>query len=239
MKRAELAALLDRAYAECAHEGAVCEALPDPLLIAKKQREVWAVLLCALFAYGNVRAIVGFLGELDFDRRLPPPRGYRFQSIEDVAVIFDALPAVDIEGFFRQGYDQSGVLGGISYAIEAIHQIIGAPLSPGLRFLIGKPFDPRRPKGVGTHKRWLMFARWMARTDAPDLGRWGWLSPSDLVMPLDTHTFRLGRKLGLIKRKSADMLAALEMTASLRRFCPEDPVRYDFALYRLGQSGQL
>ena len=75
MRRAELATLLDKAYAECAHDNAVCEAQPDPLLVARKQDEEWAVLLCALLAYGNVRAIVGYLQAVDFAGGQPPAKG--------------------------------------------------------------------------------------------------------------------------------------------------------------------
>ncbi len=238
MKRAELKALLDRACAQYSDRDAISWQKPDPLLIAREQREDWAVLLCALFGYGSVRAIVGFLDEIDFETGRAPERGYRFQSREDVTRILAVLPEVALEECFYAGYRTAGVPGGIARSIEAIEAALGE-MTPGLRFLIGKRFDPLRLRGVSAHKRWLMFARWMGRRERPDLGRWSWLCPADLIMPLDTHTFRLGQKLRLIKRKSADFEAALEMTRALKRFCREDPIRYDFALYRLGQEGKL
>lgn len=85
-----------------------------------------------------------------------------------------------------------------------------------------------------------MFLRWLVRKDHIDLGLWQDLvSPSDLLLPLDTHTLRISRALSLLKRKSYDRKAVLEVSIALRRFCPHDPIRYDFALYRLGQSGEL
>ena len=55
-------------------------------------------------------------------------------------------------------------------------------------------------------------------------------------MPLDTHTFHVSRRLGLLKRKTYDMKASIELTGTLRSFDKSDPVKYDFALYRLGQE---
>ena len=58
-------------------------------------------------------------------------------------------------------------------------------------------------------------------------------------MPLDTHTFNVSRAIGLLERKQCDMKAAMELTETLRKFAPEDPLKYDFALYRIGQEKML
>jgi uncharacterized protein (TIGR02757 family) len=86
-------------------------------------------------------------------------------------------------------------------------------------------------------KRWMMYLRWMVRKDSLDMGLWSVMSPRELIMPLDTHTFSLSKKLGLLQRKQCDLKAALELTERLRSFDPNDPIKYDFALYRLGQEG--
>ncbi len=65
------------------------------------------------------------------------------------------------------------------------------------------------------------------------------INRADLIMPLDTHTFKIGHKLGLLKRKSYDLEAAIELTETLKGFDKSDPLKYDFALYRLGQEGIL
>lgn len=97
-------------------------------------------------------------------------------------------------------------------------------------------------------KRWCMLLRWMGRMDSDvDPGLWtesGGLAPTfrpgarlrarQLVMPLDTHTSRISRYIGLTRRKTVDWKMALEVTEALREFDREDPVRYDFALARLG-----
>jgi endonuclease III len=74
--------------------------------------------------------------------------------------------------------------------------------------------------------------------DGVDLGVWPAIPPSKLVIPLDAHIVRLSRYLGLTRRKSAGWLMAQEVTANLRKICPDDPVKYDFALCHYGMSGE-
>jgi uncharacterized protein (TIGR02757 family) len=85
-------------------------------------------------------------------------------------------------------------------------------------------------------KRLNMFLRWMVRRDntGVDFGCWQRISPSQLVCPLDVHVERVALRLGLLKRTRSDWQAALELTANLRKFDKNDPVRYDFALFGLG-----
>jgi uncharacterized protein (TIGR02757 family) len=85
-------------------------------------------------------------------------------------------------------------------------------------------------------KRLNMFLRWMIRNDKSniDFGLWNGIPPSALLLPLDVHTGNVGRKLGLLQRKSNDWNAVEEITRSLRKFDPADPVKYDFALFGLG-----
>jgi len=90
--------------------------------------------------------------------------------------------------------------------------------------------------GGAAGKRLFMFLRWMVRNDGRgvDFGIWKKIKPSQLYIPLDFHTGNTARKLGLIKRKQNDFKAVEELTAVLRKFDPEDPVKYDFALFGLG-----
>lgn len=105
------------------------------------------------------------------------------------------------------------------------------------------PFAPERtrkhvatPERGSTCKRLNMFLRWMVRHDAAgvDFGLWKNIRPAQLLIPLDIHVERVARRLGLLQRKQTDWLAMLELTENLRAFDPEDPVKYDFALFGLG-----
>ena len=84
-------------------------------------------------------------------------------------------------------------------------------------------------------KRINMFLRWMIRNDANgvDFGLWN-LNPALLTCPLDVHSGRVARKLGLLKRNQNDWKAAAELTLNLKKFDSSDPVKYDFALFGLG-----
>lgn len=90
------------------------------------------------------------------------------------------------------------------------------------------------PGKRSSFKRLNLFLRWMVRRDAVDPGVWKGIPPSKLIVPLDTHMFRVAKDLGLTARNGASMRTALEITAAFRRVNPADPVRYDFALTRAG-----
>ena len=85
-------------------------------------------------------------------------------------------------------------------------------------------------------KRINMYLRWMVRNDQAgvDFGIWKNISPSLLSCPLDVHSGNVARKLNLLKRKQNDAKAVLELDNSLRTLDPQDPVKYDFALFGLG-----
>ena len=81
-----------------------------------------------------------------------------------------------------------------------------------------------------------MFLRWMVREDILDLGLWKGIRKEDLILPLDTHTFKVSQKMKLLERKTYDLKSALLVTKKLKEFDNFDPIKYDFALYRIGQE---
>jgi uncharacterized protein (TIGR02757 family) len=105
------------------------------------------------------------------------------------------------------------------------------PASYGSRFSLPDPLE-----GAAC-KRWRMFLRWMVRTGWPDLGHWSRYPTDRLIIPLDTHVARVSRFIGLSRRATPDGKMAHEITDSLRRMDPADPLRYDFALSHLGILG--
>lgn len=90
------------------------------------------------------------------------------------------------------------------------------------------------PEAGSACKRLNLFLRWMVRHDDVDPGGWNQVPESRLIVPLDTHMHRIGRLLRLTDRNQADMRTAVEITRGFRKISPEDPVRYDFSLTRLG-----
>jgi uncharacterized protein (TIGR02757 family) len=223
---------------------------PDPLFIASKYQDESIALICALFAYGNAGLIVKFLDSLDFSlldereeviKKALSSHYYRFQKNEDVSAIFIAIRRLKqedtIENLFYEGYKKEhNILDGLWYFITTFQKLMPHK-TQGYRFLIGSL--PKKISSAGTYKRYMMYLRWMVRKDALDMGLWPKLDKRDLLMPLDTHTFQMARKLGLLKRRSYDMKAAIELTENFRKWDANDPVKYDFALYRIGQEGIL
>jgi uncharacterized protein (TIGR02757 family) len=101
----------------------------------------------------------------------------------------------------------------------------------GFRYLLPDPADG------SSCKRLHLFFRWVGRgCDGVDLGLWDAVSADELIMPLDTHTSRLCRYIGLTSRKTVDGKMAQQVTESLKLLDPDDPLRYDFALCHLGIS---
>jgi len=104
------------------------------------------------------------------------------------------------------------------------------------------PFEQRQlkhfssPEAGSAAKRINMFLRWMCRKDKSgvDFGLWKDVSPSHLICPLDLHSGRVARKLGLLQRQQNDRKAAEELTARLKEMDSGDPVKYDYALFGLG-----
>ncbi|MBI5371912.1 MAG: TIGR02757 family protein [Sphingobacteriales bacterium] len=92
------------------------------------------------------------------------------------------------------------------------------------------------PERGSTCKRLNMYLRWMVRRDdkGVDFGIWKKIAAADLVCPVDLHVARVARRLGIITRKQTDWQTALELTGYLRTLDPQDPVKYDFALFSLG-----
>ena len=204
----------------------------DPLQVATKFKEPNIALICALFAYGNAKLIVKFLNSLKFSLLDEGEKTialnlqnfkYRFQSCEDVRQIFITLSRLkkdgDIEALVKKGFERNDLMQeGVNELIKFIYSL-NPYRSDGYEFFFGRAYEVRD-------------------TDI-DLGLFKNLPKSELLMPLDVHTHRVSLNLGLIKRKSYDFAAVSELTQKLREFDANDPIKYDFALYRIGQSGEL
>ncbi len=223
-------------------------------------REI-AAFVAASLAYGNVKQIhrsaqaaleamggspATFIRQFDLAR--DPARlqhvVHRFNSGIDLAILCYLLhqaiaAAGSLQAFFLKGYDHSHA--DIEFALTSfVERMLSLDISPfypsgllpakaGVRF-----FFPSPTQGSAC-KRLNLFLRWMVRCgDKIDFGIWTEVSPAKLIMPLDTHVARIVQQLGLTRIKQANWRMAKEVTGRLRAFDPEDPVKYDFALCRLG-----
>ena len=91
-----------------------------------------------------------------------------------------------------------------------------------------------RPEKGGAMKRLNMFLRWMIRRGPVDIGLWNFMGTDELLIPLDVHVGRVSRSLGLLRRNANDFKSVVELTNKLKEFDPNDPVKYDFALFGAG-----
>jgi uncharacterized protein (TIGR02757 family) len=227
-------------------------------------REI-AAFVTASLAYGNVAQIhrsaktaLEAMGDSParFIRRFNPARNgarfqqfvHRFNSGADLALLCYLLhqaiaAAGSLQAFFLKGYDPAhdDIQPALTSFVERMLSLDVSPFYPsgllpkkaGVRF-----FFPSPAQGSAC-KRLNLFLRWMVRRgDAIDFGIWADVSPSKLIVPLDTHVARIARQLGLTRIKQPSWRMAKEVTGRLRAFDPEDPVKYDFALCRLGVMKQ-
>jgi len=207
----------------------------------------------ALLAYGRVdllRAhvdqVLRVLGEHParaLRRRIPPIREdlvYRFHRTRDLRALMRGARTVlrrhgSLGEAFSHHWKRTGDLRvALTLFVDEIRAGAGDDAGPGLRFLLADPALG------GACKRWNLYLRWMIRHEPgdPDPGPWRGLIPARaLIIPLDTHVARVGRRLGFTSRRTSNWRMAEDVTAALRRLAPEDPVRYDFPLCHLGISG--
>ena len=253
---------LKPALDELYHGFNVADSATDPIQIVRRyqrddDREIVGFIAAAL-AFGRVAsvlqsiervlAVVGsepaaYVRRFDARRDGPAFAGivHRWTREADiVALLWLLRQMVDrsgsVEGFFLEGDD--GASEDIAPALDSFSTRAMAldlraaygrvPRRPGVCY-----FFPRPSAGSGC-KRLNLFLRWMVRRDALDLGVWRRVSPARLIVPLDTHVIRVGRCLRLTTYTSPGWRMARDITASLRRLDPDDPVKYDYSLCHLG-----
>jgi uncharacterized protein (TIGR02757 family) len=149
---------------------------------------------------------------------------YFFKSLNNIYLKHNGLHGL----FTKLIYEHNGNIG---KSISNFKQVF---------FELAHPLRTRKhvsdPIAGSAAKRLNMFLRWMVRNDnkGVDFGIWSDINPKVLMMPLDVHTSKVGRKLGLLNRKQNDWKAVEALTGKLRKFDPSDPVKFDFALFGLG-----
>ncbi|MBN1130992.1 MAG: TIGR02757 family protein [Chitinispirillaceae bacterium] len=233
----------------------------DPLCCLERTRPAAdleiASLLAAMLSYGRAETIISSVSDLlqrigpqtvkfcsvtplqEKIRRFAGFR-HRFTTGTDIAAVLHAAGRLlrshgSLEDLFIDGMDATETT--VKNALDRFSirlKQAARPFAHGrnIGFLLSSPSDG------SACKRMNMFLRWMVRpADGIDFGIWKKVSPSLLVIPVDTHVARIARDLRLTKRRTADWTMAEEITARLRSLNPFDPVKYDFSLCRTGMAG--
>lgn len=255
---AALQAVLNRAYAE--YDARWIE--PDPVQFVwryhlPEDREV-AGLVSSALAYGTVRQIkksvervLGILGprparaidSLDPAKALKALEGFkhRFNDAVDAVCLLLFIremrrAAGSVEAFFAPDGAVTDIRPALISFVErtmalprdGLYGRGKLPDKAGVRFFFPSPVDG------SACKRLSLYLRWMVRADTVDPGGWTRVPRSSLLIPLDAHIINIGRSARLTRRVSPGWKMAEEITAALRACDPEDPVKYDFALHRMG-----
>ncbi|MHC4556560.1 MAG: TIGR02757 family protein [Planctomycetota bacterium] len=248
--------ILERLYVKYNHRDFI---KPDPLQFVYLYSEPLdmeiVALLAAVLAYGRVEQIEKSLTKLfscmgkspcQFIRSFGKTQRnklcgfrHRFTTGQDISDLLWLLQQVlsrygSIERFFGQEYDPSdkNIIPALSKFCETMCAMYadryGGQVSRGLKYLLASP-----DRGSAC-KRLNLFLRWMVRDDDVDVGLWKSIDKAKLIVPIDVHMGRLCRILGFYSRKTVSLSTAMEITESFAKIEPTDPVKYDFALSRIG-----
>ena len=235
-----------------------CYIHPDPLEFVysykeDRDREI-AGLLSSSLAYGNVKQILKSVSII-LDKMNPSPYAY---------IVSNNLKtfAADFQGFKHRFTTDSNIVNllcGIKNALEKFgslkecfaseYHIEDKNIIPALikftenmsvYFPDNKSYLLPSPKNGSACKRLMLYLRWMIRKDEVDPGCWNnIISPSKLIIPLDTHMHQISKIFGYTKRKSADLKTAVEITKNFVALNSSDPTKYDFVLTRFGIRDEL
>ena len=222
----------------------------DPIQFAhnykdKKDVEL-AGFIASLLAYGNRKQFIKKLDDLfiniaqneplnfvqNFEPEMIGNFNYRFGKPNDFISIFKILKELyntsnGIKELFEYGHSKNKMFETVvDYFYAKADKTVGA----GFYHMIPNPHNG------GAMKRMCMFLRWMVRKGPVDLGIWDFINPSELYIPLDVHVGRVSREMGLLNRNSNDFKSVIELTNHLKEFCPQDPIKYDFAMFAYGIS---
>ena len=209
----------------------------------KKDVEI-AGFVSSLLAYGSrkqfIKKLDNFFSDIAQDEPLKFIQNYesgmiggfnyRFGKPDDFDEVFSILKGLytksdGLEELFKYGYEQNRMF---ETVVDYFYSRTTDKAKQGFYHMIPNPHNG------GAMKRMCMYLRWMVRKSCVDVGIWDFISPSELYIPLDVHVARISRQMGLLTRNSNDFKAVVELTNNLKKLCPEDPVKYDFAIFGYG-----
>ncbi len=250
--RADLRVLLDEAYIRFAIPDFIAD---DPIQVprsfAKREDAETIGFLTATIAWGQRKTIISNAWKLG---RLMDDAPFDFvmnASEKELArlggFVHRTFNGTDLQCFIHGLRHVNNTYGGLEPAfLPTEKQATLPPMAEMIALFRRRFFEPAHALRTHKHvadpsrgsnaKRINMYLRWMVRPNdrGVDLGLWKQIPASALHVPLDVHTGRVARELGLLRRKQDDWKSVVELTDALRRFDPADPVKYDLALFGLG-----
>lgn len=222
-----------------------------PHSFTKREDIEISALLASVIAWGNRPMILRSCNKMFHDIMGGAPYSYVmsgcWEQLDDRQNIHRTFFAADFKYICRglkSIYTKYGTMEALFIGcsvwegIENLRQELAAVNGGRMSRHISNPV-PQKGKPASACKRMLMMLRWLCRKDGiVDIGIWQNVHPSQLMMPIDVHVARTARQLGLVTRKQNDRRTVEELTAKLRELSPDDPVRYDFALFGTGEAGE-
>jgi uncharacterized protein (TIGR02757 family) len=224
--------------------------------------------IASVFAYGNVKQIINslntflliaknqpyeFISNISATKNLPTNFIHRFYSTKDILHLFQLLNSAydefgSLKKLFLTGYNSKNE--NLKNAITHFNQYFLTLAQKEFGTLSSRAsFDSALTRGIvfmfplpekgSACKRMNLFLRWMVRKDELDFGLWSEIPTSKLIIPVDTHVARICNQLKLTKRKNVSWKMAEEITENLKKFDPDDPVKYDFAICHIGMRKQV
>jgi uncharacterized protein (TIGR02757 family) len=254
LTKRELKELLDSKHDQFNHREFI---LHDPIQVphsfSRKEDIEVSAFLTATIAWGTRASIIknarGMMDRMDHapydfirtadDSDLERLEGFVHRTFNSVDLKYFVMALRNVylnhgglEVVFTEGYRKGGIFGSLSH-FRLTFMSFGQP---------GRTSKHISDVGKGSAaKRLNLFLMWMVRKDSRGVhfGLWDGISPSDLMIPLDTHVSRVARLLGMLPRNGNDWQAVEELTAALRKIDPKDPCKYDFSLFGLGLFDHL
>ena len=255
----QLKDILEKLYRKYNHRRLIKS---DPLQFVHRYSELAdmeiAAFLASALAYGRVqqieKSLIRLLGRMEnspfkFVQNLDEQRKaklkdfkHRFTTGDDISDLLELLQIVldrfgSIENAFVQGYNpgDKNIIPALSNFCDSLLDTYaaehGGHTSRGVKYLLSSP------TGGSACKRLNLFLRWMVRDDEVDPGVWKSIDKAKLIVPVDVHMSRLCRILGFYNHRTVSLHAAVKITESFAEIEPADPVKYDFALSRIGIVG--
>jgi uncharacterized protein (TIGR02757 family) len=262
-KQTQIKSVLDKLYASRSSRHLQNDPLSFCYRYADSHDQEIVGLIASCFAYGKVNSIKQsvekilavlspspFLFITSYDptsaKDLLAGFKHRFNNQLDLLALFLSIKTMieqagSIRNYFLQFYDSkaedlTSALIGFTAAVlqmdySSVYGSQSLPANSNFTF-----FFPSPATGSAC-KRLCMYLRWMVRpADGIDLGLWKTIPPGRLIIPVDVHIQKIARLLGITQRKHADWRMAQEITAALKLFDADDPVKYDFSLCHIGIS---